>query len=224
MHFSYSVSFISVGPGTAKISPLVNISLSTMVPHREVQALPSEVLSDPTPHCQKFWHHLLVFHSLLCIFFLLLFSFFFICFPLSLLLLLLLSLVPQVFSYSFLYFHCLTGSFFDFITVSLWFSFSICFPSNQHVSCLKTQWSSVCPVGYLPYCDKNNELFSAFPTDLKCCYPSTRRWFHIFRMSGSRMILNKQYLTEKCQWAYSYSQWRPCSWLAVSANRRSNID
>lgn len=140
-------------------------------------------------------------------------------FSLSLLLLFLLSLVPQVLSYSFLCFRCLTGSFFDFIAVSLWFSFSICFPSNQHVSCLKPWWSSVCPVGYLPYCDKNNELFSAFLTDLKCCHPSTWRCFHIFRMSGSRMILNKQYLTEKSQWDYSYCLWRPCSCLAVSANR-----
>lgn len=140
-------------------------------------------------------------------------------FPFSLLLLFLLSLVPQVLCYSFLCFLCLTGSFFDFIAVSLRFSFSTCFPSNQRLSCLKPRWSSVCPVGYLPCCDENDEQFSAFLTDLKCCHPSAWRWFHIFRMSGSRMILNKQYLTEKPQWDYSYSLWRPCSWLAVSAKR-----
>lgn len=163
-----------------------------MVPHREVRSLPSEVLSDPTPHCQKFWHLLLVFHCFLCIFFLLFFFLLLYVFFLSLLPLFLLSLVPQVLSCSFLCFLCLTGSLFDSISVSLEFSFSFCFPSNQWLACLKLRWSSVCSVGYLPHCDKKDELSSAFPADLKCCHPSTWRWFHIFRMSGARMILNKQ--------------------------------
>lgn len=69
----------------------------------------------------------------------------------------------------------LFGSFFDSISVSLEFPFSICFPSNQCLSCLKLRWSSVCPVGYLPYCDKKDEFSSAFPADLKCCHPSNWR-------------------------------------------------
>lgn len=137
----------------------------------------------------------------------------------SLLLLSLLSPVPQVLSCSFLCFLCLTGSFFHSISASLVFSFSVCVPSNQHLSCLKPRWSSVCPVGYLPYCDKKDGLSSAFPVDLKCCHPSTWKLFHIFRMSRARTILNKQYLTEKFQHNYFYSLWRPCPWLAVSANR-----
>lgn len=185
-----------------------------MVSHREVQSSPSEVLSDLTPHCQKFWHLLLVFHSLLCIFFLLLFFFLPLSmFSLYLLLLFLLSLAPQVLSCSFLCFLCLTGRFFDSISVTLGFSFGICFPSNQCLSCLKLPWSLVCPGGYLPYCDKKDELSSAFPADPKCCHPSTCRWFHILRKSGARMILNKQYLTE------NYSLWSPYSWLTVSASR-----
>lgn len=141
-------------------------------------------------------------------------------FPLSLLPLFLLSLVPQVLSCCFLCFLCLTGSFFDSISVSLGFSFSICFSSNQCLSCLKLQWSSVCPVGYLPYCDNKDEESSAFPAELKCCHRSTWRWFQIFRMSGTRMILNQQSLIEKSQWSYSYSLWSPNPWLAVSAIRQ----
>lgn len=175
LHFSYSVSFISVGLGAAQISLQVNISLSRMVPHREVQQPPSEVLSVPTPHCQKFWHLLLVFHSLLCIFFLLFFSPSSLCFP---------SISSGCSYYlqshrlsavGFLCFLCLTGSFFDSISITLGFSFSICFPSNQCLSCFKLPRSLVCPVGYLPHCDKKDELSSAFPADLKCCHPSTWR-------------------------------------------------
>lgn len=141
---------------------------------------------------KNFWHLLLFFFipfyvsSFYCFSPLLLFIFF-----LSLLLPFLLSLVPQVLSCSFLCFLCLTGSFFDSISVPPGFSFSICFPCNQWLSCSKLWWSLVYPVGYLPYCDNKNELFSAFPADPKCCHPSAWRWFHIFRMSGARMMVNK---------------------------------
>lgn len=180
-----------------------------MVPHREVPPLLSQVLSDPTTHCQKLWHLLLVFHSLLCTFFYCFFFLLLYMFSLSLLLLFLLSRVPQVLSCSLLCFLCLTGSSFDSFSVSLGFSFSTCFPSNQCLSCLKLRCSLVCPVNYLPYCDKKDELSSAFPADLKCCHPSTWRWFHVFRMSRTGMILNKQYCTEKSQWDYAYSLWSP---------------
>lgn len=193
-----------------------------MVPHREVQSLPSQVLSDPTPHCQNsgifYWFFIPFYVSFLYWFFFFLLLLY--MFSLSLLLLFLLSLVSQVLSCSFLCLLCLTGSFFDSISVSLEFPFSICFPSNQCLSCLKLQWSSVCPVGYLRYCDKQDEFSSVFPADLKCCHPSNWRWFHIFKMSGARMILNKQYFTEKSQWDYPYSPWSPYPWLAVSANRQ----
>lgn len=194
-----------------------------MLPHREVQSLPSEVLSDPTPHCQKFWHLLLVFHSLLCIFFLLFF------FSPSLyvflsLLLFLLSVVPQVLLCSFLCFLRLTGSFCDSTSVSPGFSFSISFPSNQCLSCLKLQWSSVCPVGYLPYWDKKGELSSAFLAELKCSHPPMWRWFHVFRMWRASMILSKQYLTEKSQGSNSYSLWGPYPWLAILPTEKSGID
>lgn len=72
--------FYFCGTWSALTSLQVNISLSRTVPHREVQRLLSQVLSDPTTHCQKSWHLLLVFHSLSCIIFLLFFSLSFICF------------------------------------------------------------------------------------------------------------------------------------------------
>lgn len=130
----------------ALLSLQVNTSLSRIVPHREVQLFLSEALSDPTTHCQKFRHLLLVFHSLLCVIFYC--FFFFICFP-SLLPLFLLSLVPQVLSCDFLCLLYLTGNFFDSLSVSLGFSTSICFSSNQCHFCLKLQCSLVCSVGYL---------------------------------------------------------------------------
>ena len=95
---------------------LCHVSLSRLVPHWEVQSLLSEVPSDPTPHCQKLWHLLLLFHSLLCIFFLLFFSSSLYVFP-SFLLLFLLSLVPQALIFRFLSFLGFTGSVFDSISV-----------------------------------------------------------------------------------------------------------
>lgn len=88
------------------------------------------------------------------------FFFFFIRF-LSFLLLFLLSLVPQALIFRFLCFTGFTGSFFDSISVISQVLFQHAFPSNQCLCCLKLQWSSISLMGYLPYCDKKDDLSSA---------------------------------------------------------------
>lgn len=117
--------------------------------------------SDPDPHCQIFWHHLVVSYSLSCFFFFM-FSFL-LMFSFSLLLLFLLSLVQQVPSCSFLCFLCLTGSSFESIPVPLGCSFGICSISNQCLSHLKLRCSQNCLEGlFFPIVTKQLSILLPF--------------------------------------------------------------
>lgn len=143
MFFSYSGFYFCCA--RLQCYPSRLIPQSRIVPRREVQPFLSEALSDPTVKNSGifYWFFIPFYVSSFIVFF------FFICFP-SLLPLLLLSSVPQVLSCGLLCLLYLTGSFFDSLSVSLGFSTSICFSSNQCHFCLKLQCSLVCPVGYLP--------------------------------------------------------------------------